>query len=103
MALHTPMSLQIAEPARTAYLSLGPEDRRLVDAWFDHLRNWQTDEFVRSRSRRLKPDDELYAFQTSSDDIGLGFRINGSDLTVVSIFRREWLLPFETQLARSTA
>jgi hypothetical protein len=98
-----PMNLQVTEQARMAYSSLGPDDRRLVDAWFDHLRNWRNDEFVRSRSRRLRADEDLYAFQTSSDDIMIGFRINDSEITVLSIFRREWLRAFEAEVARSTA
>lgn len=97
------LTLQIDDSARIAYASLGADERRLVDAWFDHLRNWHHDEFVRSRSRRLKPDDDLYAFQTNSDDLVIAFRIAGGAIHVLSIFRREWLRAFEAQAAQGTA
>ena len=33
------LDLQISEHTRIAYSSMGPDDRRRVDAWFGHLRN----------------------------------------------------------------
>ncbi len=98
------LTLLLSEPAWVAYSSLGTEDRRLVDSWFEHLRNWKTDEFVRSRSRRLKPDEELYAFQTSSDDLVIAFRVAAdvNEVTVLSIFRGEWVRPYRAEAERST-
>jgi hypothetical protein len=96
------LSLQITDHARIAYTALGPEDRRLVDAWFDHLRNWRSDEFIRSRSRRLKSEEEIYVFQTSTDII-IAFKIDGNKVIVLSIFRKEALRTFESQREPSTA
>jgi hypothetical protein len=52
------LDLRMTERAKMAYSALGPEDRRLVDAWFDHLRNWRNDAFVRSKSTPVKSNDE---------------------------------------------
>jgi hypothetical protein len=96
------LNLQLAEHAEIAYSTLGPEDRRLVDAWCDHLRNWRNDEFIRSRSKRLDSDEELYAFETSSD-IVLVFKIVGKKVIVLSIFRKEALRSFETMAEHRVA
>jgi hypothetical protein len=96
------LSVQIAEHAEIVYSTLGQEDRRLVDAWCDHLRNWRNDEFIRSRSRRLASDQEMYAFQTSTD-IVLVFEISGNKVTVLSIFREEALRSFETMAEHRVA
>ena len=48
------MNVQLSDHARMAYSSLGPEDRRRVEAWFDHLQNWRNDEFIRSMAKRLQ-------------------------------------------------
>lgn len=97
------LTLHIPEQVRVAYSSLGDEYRHRVDTWFEHLRNWRSDEYVRARSRRLKTDEELYAFQTSSDDIVIVFRIASDGVTVVSILRRGWLRAFEAVAERSIA
>ena|SRR3989442_1314106 len=94
------LSLEITEPARIAYTALGPEDRRVVSAWFDHLRNWRNDEFIRSKSRQLKSDTETYVFQTSAD-IVIAFKIAGNTVVVSSIFRKEAIRKFETVLERT--
>ena len=94
--------VQIAEHAKIAYSTLGPEDRRLVDAWCDHLRNWRNDEFIRSRSKRLVSDEEMYSFQTSSD-IVLAFKIDGNKVIVLSIFRKEALRSFQAMAEQSVA
>ncbi len=96
------LNLQISEQARIAYTSLGPEDRRLVEAWFDHLRNWRNDDFIRSKSKRLNPDEEIYVFQTSTD-IVIAFAITANEVTVLSIFRKETLRAFETMAERSAS
>ena len=95
------LNLELTEHATIAYTALGAEDRRLVDAWFDHLRNWRHDDFIRSKSRRLKPDEETYVLQTSSDII-IAFKIAGTRVIVFSIFRKEALRKFETLAGQDT-
>ena len=96
------LNLEVTEHAKIARATLGPEDRRLVDAWFDHLRNWHNDEFIRSRSRLLKPKESVYTFETSSDII-IAFEIRENLVTVLSIFRKDSLRPFETMSERTSA
>ncbi len=88
------LTVEITEHARFAYSSMGPQDRRILDAWFDHLRNWRNDEFIRSRSKRVSANEEMYVFQTSTD-IVIVFRIDGSRVSVLSIYRAEALRAFE--------
>ena len=95
------LALEISDRASIAYSSLGQEDQRLLDAWFDHLRNWRNDEFVRSKSKRLSGDDEVFVFQTNSDLV-IAFKIVGDTVTVLSIFRKEALRLFETTAERAS-
>jgi hypothetical protein len=96
------LRLQLTEHARIAYTSLGSEDRRIVEAWFDHLRNWRNDEFIRSRSKRLKSADDIYTFQTSSDLV-IAFKIVDGTVIVLSLFRKEALRSFEVTPEQTTA
>lgn len=94
------LNLDISEHARIAYSSLGADDRRRVDAWFNHLRNWRNDEFIRSRSDRLKSEDETYVLRTNMD-IVIAFTIAHDTVTILSIFRDETLSKFASTTARS--
>jgi hypothetical protein len=96
------LNLQITEQAQIACDTLGPEERRLVSSWFDHLRNWRNDNFIRSKSRRLETDEEVYVFQTSSDLV-IAFRIDGDQVTVLSVFRGDALRAFSSALQRTAS
>jgi hypothetical protein len=87
------LDLQLTEQARIALSSLGQEDRRLVSAWFDHLRNWRNDEHVRARSRRLPADGEVFALRTSGDLV-IAFQLAGDQVTVLTILRERSLGAF---------
>src|SRR2546426_1153263 len=89
------LSLHVSEHARIAYSSLGPDDRRRVDAWFDHLRNWKNDEFIRSKSKPLQPEEDVYILRTSTD-IVIAFTMADDTVTVLSIFRNEAVSKFAT-------
>jgi hypothetical protein len=69
--------------------TLGDEDRRIMEGWFEYLKRWHTDDFIRSRSRKLKPDEELYAFQTDSSHLIFAFSIKGDEATVHAILTKE--------------
>jgi hypothetical protein len=92
------LSLQISEHARIAYSSLGADDRRRVDAWFDHLRNWRNDQFIRSKSSRLDSEDETYVLRTSMDLV-IAFTVARDTVTILSIFRDETLNKFAATAA----
>lgn len=93
------LNLQMTEQAKVALSSLGPKDRGLVKAWFDHLRNWRNDDYIRSRSRRVELPDEAYVFETSTD-LAIAFKITGDAVIVLSIFRAETLRKFEAASGR---
>lgn len=94
------LDLELEEQAEIAFSSLRPEDRRQVEAWFDHLRNWHNDEFIRSRSRRLRADEEIYVTETSAGLL-IAFRIAGNQVVVLAIFRKESLRTFEALAGRN--
>ena len=75
--------------------SLEADDRRLLNAWFERLRDWKNDESIRSRSRRLKIDDPVYTIQIDSDLL-IAFKIVEDRLRVLSIFRKEAALPLRS-------
>jgi hypothetical protein len=95
------LKLELTEHARIALATLGPEDRRLVDAWLDHLKNWWNDDYIRSKSSRLKPDEEIYVFQTSTD-LMIAFEIAGDKVIVLSIFSQDTLRKFKRIAEPST-
>lgn len=94
------LTLRFELQVEYALSALGANDRRIMEGWFEHLRRWHTDDFVRTRSRKLKPDEELYAFQSSSSNLIFAFSINGDEATILSIFTKETLA--QVQAASAT-
>ncbi len=86
------LNIDVSESAEIAFSTLNADDRRLVSAWFDHLKNWRNDDFIRSRSRAL--DDAGNFILQTSGDILVAFRIVGDRVTILSIFRREMVDKF---------
>jgi hypothetical protein len=74
--------------------TLGDSDRRVVHSWFDHLRNWRHDDFIRERSRTLGGSDSDLRVVQTSNDLMIVFRIDGDAIVVLSIFRKESLNQF---------
>lgn len=93
------LTLRVTEHAELQLASLRADERRILDAWFDHLRNWHNDEFIRSKSKRLDSDEELQVFQTSSDLV-IAFQIKGSEVVIRSIFHADALKGFEQAAPR---
>jgi mRNA-degrading endonuclease RelE of RelBE toxin-antitoxin system len=71
-----------------ALRTLDNENRRKVHAWFDHLANWDNDEFVRKRSHSLDSLPGVYVLKTSSD-LRIFFTIQANTLTVVDIATKQ--------------
>lgn len=86
------MKLVLNHPAEIALSTLGDEDRRKVSAWFDYLRNWESDPFVRSRSRKLDANgaENAYVLRTSTD-LRVFFILHPDQIEVIDIARRESL------------
>jgi len=86
------MELALNHAAEIALRTLGDEDRRKMQVWFDYLRNWDTDEFVRSRSRKLNvpgPED-IYVLQTSTD-LRIFFVLHADRIEIIDIARHATL------------
>src|SRR3954454_931698 len=70
-----------------ALRTMDADDRRKVDAWFDHLRNWDGDEYVRSHSHVLEGVAGVYVLKTSGD-IRIFFRIDDDTITILDVAKR---------------
>lgn len=95
------LKLQVSDQAQIAVSSLGAEDRRLVHAWFDHLRHWHIDEFIRAHSIPLSSDDNSFAFETSTDLV-IAFSILEDAVVILAIFRKDALRAFREKLERAS-
>ena len=93
------LNLEIADSASIAHSSLGAEDRRIVDAWLEHLRRWPDDEFARSRSTPLEDEQDTHIFRAAGFIIA--FRISDHTVIVLSIFREETLRLFKAAMKPS--
>ncbi len=95
------LNLQMSEGAEIAYSTLGADAHRRLGAWFDHLRHWRDDEFIRSNSRLLEPTEGIYVFQTGHDYF-LVFKIADDNVIVLSIFREATVRKFQIKKEKST-
>lgn len=84
-------TLVTTPPVDIALRTLDDEDRRRVHAWFDHLRNWDSDSFVRSHSVPLKSVKGVYIFRTTSD-FRIFFRFDGDTITVLDLTTKQAIL-----------
>lgn len=55
-----------------------------VQGWFDHLRNWDRDEFVRSHSHRLEGVSGAFVLRTSTD-MRIFFKMDGDTVTILDL------------------
>jgi mRNA-degrading endonuclease RelE of RelBE toxin-antitoxin system len=74
-------------PVDIALRTMDADDVRRVQAWFDHLRNWDGDEYVRSHSHSLTGVPDVYVLKTTTD-IRIFFRIDAETITILDIARR---------------
>ncbi len=88
------LTLRFEPQVEFALSTLDSNSRRIMEGWFEHLRRWPGDEFIRTQSQKLKPDEELYAFQTSGSHLIFVFSIEGKQAKVLSIFTKEALEQF---------
>jgi mRNA-degrading endonuclease RelE of RelBE toxin-antitoxin system len=74
-------------PVDIALRTLDADGVRKVHAWFDHLRNWEDDEFVRAHSHTLEGVSGVYVLKTGTD-IRIFFRIDGNTVTILDIAKK---------------
>ena len=80
------MNVVVNHAAQIALATLTDEDRRRVHAWFDHLKNWDHDETVRSNSKRLSVagEDNVYVLRTTTD-LRIFFVLRKESIEVIDI------------------
>lgn|GEM_PF-2045654 len=74
-------------PVDIALRTMNAEEVRRVRAWFDHLQNWDGDEYVRRRSHSLEEVPDVYVLKTSSD-IRIFFRFDGDTVTILDVAKK---------------
>lgn len=85
------MNVVQTPPVQIAIRTLSEEDRRRVWAWFDHLRNWESDSFVREHSEKLPSSSNVYVLKTSTDD-RIFFRLEGDQIEILDIASRATIM-----------
>lgn len=71
--------------------TLGPDERRRVHAWFDHLANWDNDSFVRQNSHPLDGIPGVRVLRTSGD-LRIFFKMEGDTITIEMVAYRDAIL-----------
>ena len=74
-------------PVDIALRTMDADEVRRVHAWFDHLRNWDDDEYVRSHSHRLVGLPGVYLLKTSTD-LRIFFKIDGDTITILDVAKK---------------
>ena len=87
------MNVVLTQPVEIALRTLGPEERRQVSAWLDHLKNWENDPFVREHSHKLESAEGVYVLRTSSD-FRIFFELHEDQIVVLDIATKATLMKF---------
>jgi hypothetical protein len=70
-----------------ALRTLNADDVRRVQAWFDHLRHWDSDDSIRRHAHRLEEVPGVYLLKTNSD-IRIFLKIEGDTLTILDVAKK---------------
>ena len=87
------MNVIHSQPVEIALRTLGEDDRQSVTAWFDHLANWENDEFVRRSSHELNSGEKVYVLKANSD-LRIFFRLDSEKIEVLDIATKATILNF---------
>lgn len=87
------MNVILTPAVDIALNTLGQEERASVAAWLDHLKNWETDDFIRRRSHKLSPDDDVYVLNTTTD-LRLFFKLEHDRIVVLDIATKATIQAF---------
>ncbi len=78
-------------PVEIALRTLGPQDRQEVLAWFDNLRNWESDSWLRSRAKQVNPSDNVYVLKTGGE-FRIFFRLEQDQIVVLDLATKATIL-----------
>ncbi len=87
------MKVILTQPVEIALRTLGEEDRRKVQAWLDHIENWETDSFVRKHSHKLESAEGVHVLRTSTD-YRIFFTVEQDRIVVLDIATRATIMKF---------
>jgi hypothetical protein len=85
------MNVIMTPAVEIAIRTLGEEDRRRVWAWFDHLRNWENDSFVRDHSKTLPTASDVRVLKTTND-IRIFFKLEHDHIEILDIATKAAIL-----------
>ena len=85
------MNVAVADSAQITLRYLSDDERRRVWAWIDTLRNWETDDFVRTHSKKLNATENDYVLLTSSD-VRIFFTLGQDTITVLDIAKKSTIV-----------
>ncbi|MBI1916418.1 MAG: hypothetical protein HYS12_17045 [Planctomycetes bacterium] len=90
------MQVMLSERVKTALNTLSRDDRERVHTWFDYLRNWEEDAFVRSQSVMLNVQGQsMYMFRTSTEvRIFYTVDLQSKTVTVIDLATKDTILSF---------
>jgi mRNA-degrading endonuclease RelE of RelBE toxin-antitoxin system len=77
-----------------AVRNLGQEDRKQICAWFDHLRNWESDPYVRKHSEKLPATTDIYVLKTSKDGYRIIFQLEPKQIKILDIASKSTIMQF---------
>src|SRR5262245_37271620 len=78
------MKVTQTPPVEIALRTLGDEDRQRLLAWFDRLKNWENEPFVREHSQQLPSADNVYVLKTNGD-FRIFFRLEKDRIVLLDI------------------
>ncbi len=81
----------LAPAVEIAMRTLDPDGVRRVQAWFDYLKQWDTDDVVRKNSQPLDGMPGVFILLTTTD-IRIFFKIDGDTVTVLDIAKKAAIL-----------
>jgi hypothetical protein len=81
----------LAPEVHSALRTLGPDEVRRVEAWFDHLSHWDSDAFVRENSPALPGMPEVRMLRTTTD-LRIFFSIEGETITILDVTTKQAIL-----------
>lgn len=89
------MEVVISSAALIGLRTLSEEDRRRVQSWCDHLKNWENDPFTREHSHRLSTDDNVYVLRTTTDiRVFFALHVESKRITILDIARKGTIQEF---------